>query len=239
MCTRQLQCFSIFRNQNQCGFFLEETQRGFFMSHFCRTKHYEEWKDIAWSPNRIESRITLFYSEQKREKKLKEQPTLNCPLEESLAGLTGSHSIVVPWCNVTTHQTQSFGHRVQHIFTLGLWIFSNGTGAVVIPFPDRPVAPKPCGWRVEGRWVQPVLMSIHGGTVAPAGVWGATGAVVVDAVRQRGRARRFRLDVRRTARINVSIFAWHSAEKPVVWRERERRICVLKTTLFKAALWKG
>lgn len=50
-------------------------------------------------------------------------------------------------------------------------------------------------------------MSIHGGTVAPAGVGGATGAVVVDAVRQGGGARRFRLDVRRTAGINVSIFA--------------------------------
>ena len=71
-------------------------------------------------------------------------------------------------------------------------------------------------------------MAIHGWTVAPAGVRRATWAVVVDAVRQGGRAGGFRLDEGRTAGINVSIFVWHSAEKPEVEgdtnRRRKRRI---------------
>ena len=73
-------------------------------------------------------------------------------------------------------------------------------------------------------------MAIHGWTVAPAGVRRATWAVVVDAVRQGGRAGGFRLDEGRTAGINVSIFVWHSAEKPEVdgdinRRRKRRREC--------------
>ena len=46
--------------------------------------------------------------------------------------------------------------------------------------------------------------------------------MVVDAVRQGGRAGGFRLDEGRTAGINVSIFVGHSAEKPAVQGETDR-----------------
>ncbi len=49
--------------------------------------------------------------------------TLDGPLEEGLAGLTGGHAIVVARGHVTAHQTQPLGHRAQHEFTLHLAFF--------------------------------------------------------------------------------------------------------------------
>lgn len=66
--------------------------------------------------------------------------TLNRPLEERLAGFARRHPVVVPGSDVTAHQTQSLGHRVEHVFTLGLGVFDDGAGAVVVQFPDRPTA---------------------------------------------------------------------------------------------------
>lgn len=132
--------------------------------------------------------------------------TLNRPLKERLAGFTRRDPVVVPRGDVPAHQTQSLGHGVEHVFALGLGVLHNGAGAVVIQFPDRPAAPEDGSGRVEWWRVKSVLVAIHGGTVAPAGVRGAPWAVVVDAVRQGGRAGGFRLDEGRTAGVNVSVF---------------------------------
>lgn len=88
--------------------------------------------------------------------------TLDRPLKERLAGFTGRNPVVVPRGDVPAHQTQSLGHGVEHVFTLGLGIFHNGAGAVVIQFPDRPTASEDGGRRVERRRVKSVLVAIHG-----------------------------------------------------------------------------
>lgn len=140
---------------------------------------------------------------------------MNRSLEESLAGFAGCHTIVVAGRDVPTHQTQSLGHGVEHVLALGLRVLHDGAGAVVVEFPHWPTASQErCCW-VKWWRVQSVLVAIHGGAVAPAGVRRAPWAVLVDTVRQGGWARGFRLDEGRTAGINVSIFVGHSAEKPV------------------------
>lgn len=49
-------------------------------------------------------------------------PTLDGPLEEGLAGLTGRHTIVVSRGDVATYQAQPLGHSSQHELTLH-WAF--------------------------------------------------------------------------------------------------------------------
>lgn len=41
-------------------------------------------------------------------------PTLDGPLEESLAGLAGRHTVVIPGGEVSAHQTQPFGPHGPH-----------------------------------------------------------------------------------------------------------------------------
>lgn len=41
-------------------------------------------------------------------------PTLDGPLEESLAGLAGRHAVVIPGGEVSAHQTQPFGPHGPH-----------------------------------------------------------------------------------------------------------------------------
>lgn len=49
-------------------------------------------------------------------------PTLDGPLEEGLAGLTGRHAVVVPRGHVSANQAQPLGHSSQHELTLH-WAF--------------------------------------------------------------------------------------------------------------------
>ena len=49
--------------------------------------------------------------------------TLDGPLKEGLAGLTGGHTVVVAGGHVTAHQTEPFGHRAQHELALHLAFF--------------------------------------------------------------------------------------------------------------------
>lgn len=49
--------------------------------------------------------------------------TLDGPLEESFAGLTGGNTVVVTRRYITTHETQPLRHRAEHELTLHLAVF--------------------------------------------------------------------------------------------------------------------
>lgn len=50
-------------------------------------------------------------------------PTLDGPLEEGLAGLTGRHAVVVPRSHVAADQAHPLGHSSQHELTLHWALF--------------------------------------------------------------------------------------------------------------------
>lgn len=75
--------------------------------------------------------------------------TLNCPLEEGFACLTGSHAVVVPRSNVPTHQAQPLRDCIEHVFALGGWVLHDGAGAVIIPLTAGPTT-NSCA--IEHRW---------------------------------------------------------------------------------------
>lgn len=66
--------------------------------------------------------------------------TLNSPLEEGFACLTGSHAVVVPRSNVPAHQAEPLGDRIKHVLALGGRILHDGTGAVIITLAAGPTA---------------------------------------------------------------------------------------------------
>lgn len=144
--------------------------------------------------------------------------TLNSPLEEGFTRLTGSHAVVVPRSNVPTHQAQPLGDGVEHVLALGGWVLHDGAGAVVVALAAGPAADARA---VEhGRRVQAVGVAAHGHAVAPAGVGGATGAVVADGVNAGGWAGRLGLDEGPTAGGEVPLLRGHSAEQPAGREQR-------------------
>lgn len=71
-------------------------------------------------------------------------PTLDGPLEEGLAGLTGGHAVVVSRGNVAANQAQPLGHSPQHELTLhGAFIFH-------IPSPYRHKGEEFCNFYFGG-----------------------------------------------------------------------------------------
>lgn len=72
--------------------------------------------------------------------------------------------------DVPAHQTQALGHGVQHILAFNLRVLCDGAGAVLVTLGSGSAGTKSTSWAVKSGRVQTVLMAVHGGAVATAGV---------------------------------------------------------------------
>lgn len=136
--------------------------------------------------------------------------TLDGPLEEGLAGLAGSHTVVVARGNVPTHEAQALGDGVEHVLALNGRVLHDAAGTVLIALATRGASQPGAG--KHGRRVQAIGVGTQGQAKAAAGVGRATGAVVAEGIDARGRAGRLRLDEGATAGAQVPIVCGHPVQ---------------------------